>query len=128
MPAHIKRQNLQAVADAKQRATERLQQFGIGPRRAFLINRRRTAGKNQAFRLSRYDSFNWRVERKDFAINARFTNATSYELSVLRSKVKYYDGFVLIFRYQKRTPLRRFKCVKQMSQILNRWIIRFGSE
>jgi hypothetical protein len=34
----------------------------------------------------------------------------------LRSKVKYYDGFVLNFRYQKRRPLVTLNASKQSTR------------
>ena len=56
---------------------------------------------------------------EDFAIDARFANATSDELSVLRSKVKYDDGFVLYFWYQKSRPRDSFKASKGKREIMN---------
>ena len=56
---------------------------------------------------------------KDFAIDARFANAASDELSVLRSKVKYDDGFVLYFWYQKSRPRDSFKASKGKREIMN---------
>ncbi len=60
-----------------------------------VVNRRRTAREDQPLGRSRIDCFNWRVEGKNLAVNARFSHATSDELCVLRSEVKYYYGFML---------------------------------
>ena len=41
------------------------------------------------------DFFYGCVEGQDFAIDTRLTDAAGYQLSVLRSEVKYYDCFVM---------------------------------
>ena len=64
--------------------------------RAVVVNGRRPAGKDQTPRRFRVDSINGRVERKNLAVNTRFSDATSDELRVLRSEVKYYYGFMIL--------------------------------
>ncbi len=102
----------------------RLQQLRVRPGRAVLVDRGRTAGQNQPFRLAGENFFDWSVKGQDFAIDAGLTNAAGYQLSVLRSEVKYYDGFVLSFRYQKRRPLGALNASNTLQIIDELWIIR----
>lgn len=53
------------------------------------------------------------IEGHDLAIDSSLTNAAGYQLSVLRSKVKYYDCFVLIVFGQKEN-LWTYNCVKDV--------------
>ena len=64
--------------------------------RAVVVNGRRAAGKDQTFGRFRVNSIDGRVERKNFAVNARFSDAPRDELCVLRSEVKYYYGFMIL--------------------------------
>ena len=64
--------------------------------RAVVVNGRRPAGKDQTFGRFRVDSIDGRVERKDLAVNTRFSNPPGDELRVLRSEVKYYYGFMIL--------------------------------
>ena len=64
-------------------------------RRRSVVNGRRPAREDQTLWRFGIDCFNRRVEGKNLAVNARFSNATSDELRVLRSEVKYYYGFMM---------------------------------
>ena len=65
-------------------------------RRRSVVDGRRPAREDQSAGRSGVDCFDWRVVRKNLAVNTRFSNATSDELRVLRSEVKYYYGFMIL--------------------------------
>src|SRR5688572_4243336 len=111
-PTQVGREDLKPITDSQKREVDRLQQFRIGAWCAVLVNGKRTAGKDDAFRLARDDSFDRSVERQDLAIYARLSNSPGYQLGVLRSKVQYDDSFVLIKRGQKENLGLAF-CVKR---------------
>jgi hypothetical protein len=64
--------------------------------RVVVVNGRRPAGKDQTAGRFRVNSIDGRVERKNLAVNTRFSDATRDELCVLRSEVKYYYGFMIL--------------------------------
>jgi hypothetical protein len=64
--------------------------------RGVVIDGRRPAGKDQTPRRFRVNSIDGRVERKNLAVNTRFSDAARDELCVLRSEVKYYYGFMIL--------------------------------
>jgi hypothetical protein len=63
---------------------------------ALVVNGRRPAGKDQTARRFRVDSIDRRIERKNLAVNTRFSDAPRDKLCVLRSEVKYYYGFMIL--------------------------------
>src|SRR5215207_6106014 len=65
-------------------------------RRSSVVDGRRSSGEYQSLRRFGVDCFDGRVVRKNLAVNAGFSNATSDELRVLRSEVKYYYGFMML--------------------------------
>src|ERR1044072_1869385 len=65
-------------------------------RRCRVVDGRRPAREDQALGQFGVDGFNWRVVRKNLAVNARFSDAPGDELCVLRSEVKYYYGFMIL--------------------------------
>src|SRR5215470_7530281 len=88
------RKDLKAITNPKLRTVNRIQNFFVGLRGCRVINRRWPARKDQTFRRTRVDCFNRSAKRQDLTIHSSLTNATSNQLSVLRSEVKYYYGFV----------------------------------
>ena len=71
-------------------------------RRRSVVDGRRSAGEDQTPWGFGVDCFNWRVVGKNLAVNTRFSNATSDELRVLRSEVKYYYGFMMAVAHLER--------------------------
>src|ERR1041385_4360490 len=88
--------NLKPITDAERWTVDRFEQLRMRFGRAAVVNGRRPAGEDQTFRRFRVNSVDGRVERKDLAINTRFSDATGNELRVLRSEVKYYYSFMIL--------------------------------
>jgi hypothetical protein len=65
-------------------------------RRRSVVDGRRPAREDQSPGRFAVDCFDGRVIRKNLAVNTRFSDATSDELRVLRSEVKYYYGFMIL--------------------------------
>lgn len=84
--------------------------------RAFVINRGRAAGKNQAFRIARANFCGGRIERQNLAVNSSFPNATRDQLSVLRAEVKYDYGFVSRLPQKKKTPA--MTCTSNVAELV----------
>lgn len=78
--------SLEAVADAKDRDAQ-LKQLGFQRRSAILIDRRRTAGKNQSDRILGLDFFHGGRVRNNLGVDVGLTDATCDELRVLSAKV-----------------------------------------
>lgn len=110
------RDQLEAVTNAKDGRVAVVQQIVGEPGRGFIVNRRRAAGKNQAFRISRANFFGGRIERKDFAVNSGFTNAARDQLSVLSAEVKYDYSFVSRLPQKKKTPA--MTCTSNVAEVL----------
>ena len=85
-------------------------------RRGIIVNRRRAAGQNQAFRLAFVNFFGGRVEWKDLAVNPSFPNATRDQLSVLSAEVKYDYGFVSRLPQKKKTP--GMTCTSNVAEVV----------
>ena len=60
--------------------------------------------------------FGGRIEWKDLAVNASFTNATRDQLSVLSAEVKYDDGFVSRLPQKKKTPA--MTCTSNVAEVV----------
>ena len=110
------RDQLQAVTDSQDGRVAVSQQIVGKPGRGVVINRRRAAGKNQAFRISRVNLFGGCIERKDLAVNSSFTNATRDQLSVLSAEVKYDYGFVSRLPQKKKTPA--MTCTSNVAEVV----------
>src|SRR5690349_19892292 len=85
---------LNAVTNSEDRHTH-LNHPGIRMRRAFVINRRRTSGEDDASRVFSAEFFNGDVERDDFGIDAKLANPSSNELCVLPAEVENENRFVI---------------------------------
>src|SRR5678815_376150 len=92
--AKLARKNLEPVTDTERWTVDRFEQLRMRFGRVVVINGRRSAGKDQTARRFRVNSIDGRVERKNLAVNTRFSDAPRDELCVLRSEVKYYYGSV----------------------------------
>ena len=103
--------DLQAVADPQHGAINRFEQLRVGTRRVRPDRRRQGCPKESALQAVDRNSFDRGIERKNFAIDTCFANAARDQLCVLRSKVKYYDGFVLRVAGSKKAPLVDASCV-----------------
>jgi hypothetical protein len=80
-------QPLHSIADAEDRHLE-IEQAAVCLGRAFVENRMRPAGKNYAFGVLRFYFSERRVGRKDFAVNAKLTDAAGDQLGKLTPKVE----------------------------------------
>ena len=80
------RHHLEAVADAERRHAE-VEDAGVERRGARLVDRRRSAGEDDADRVLRGDVVGRRGVRDDLAVDARLAHAARDELGVLRAEV-----------------------------------------
>jgi len=94
--AELARENLEPVTDAERWTIDGFEQLRMRLGRPGVVDGRRPAGKDQTAWRFRVNSIDGRVERKNLAINARFSDAPRDELCVLRSEVKYYYGFMIL--------------------------------
>src|SRR3954447_22230043 len=78
--AELAGENLEPVTNAERWTIDRFEQLRLRFGRAVVVNGRRPAGKDQTFGRFRVNSIDGRIERKDLAVNPRFSDATSDEL------------------------------------------------